>query len=53
VRLHIDHISKPATGGGSRYRDTSEGDLAEQHHDIIDAAEKFAGSVLTWHVLTY
>jgi hypothetical protein len=35
-----------------RYRDTSDGELAEQH-DIIDAAEKFAGSVLTWHVLTY
>jgi hypothetical protein len=33
-----------------RYRDASEGELAEQH-DFIDAAEKFAGPVSTCHVL--
>jgi hypothetical protein len=34
------------------YRGTSEGELAEQQHDIIDAAEKLPGPLLTCHVLT-
>jgi hypothetical protein len=33
------------------YRDTSEGELAEPHHGIIDAAEKFAGPISTCHIL--